>query len=82
MIAAPLKPSRVNGSGPADAKRHPSGPARAHDRKRVLVAPSRRRRSQQRARRHDPLLVFNMSIFNSANARECIFNSLLHRENV
>ena len=33
-------------------------------------------------RRHDPMLVFNMSIFNSANSRECIFNSLPQRGNV
>ena len=28
------------------------------------------------------MLVFNMSIFNSAKIRECIFNSLPQRENV
>ena len=33
-------------------------------------------------RQHDPMLVFNMSIFNSAKVRECIFNSLPQRENV
>jgi hypothetical protein len=33
-------------------------------------------------RRHDPMLVFNMSIFNLAKSRECIFNSLPQRENV
>jgi hypothetical protein len=33
-------------------------------------------------RRHDPMLVFNMSIFNSAKVRESIFNSLPQRENV
>ena len=33
-------------------------------------------------RRHDPMLVFNMSIFNSTKSRECIFNSLPQRENV
>jgi hypothetical protein len=37
---------------------------------------------QRRWRWHDPMLVFNMSIFNSAQVRECIFNSLLQRENV
>ena len=31
---------------------------------------------------HDPMLVFNMSIFNSAKSRECIFDSLPQRENV
>ena len=33
-------------------------------------------------RRHDPMLVFNMSVFNSAKIRESIFNSLPQRENV
>jgi hypothetical protein len=33
-------------------------------------------------RRHEPLLVFNMSVFNSAKVRECIFDSLPQRENV
>ena len=36
----------------------------------------------RRRRRHDPMLVFNMSVFNSAKVRECIFNSLLQRENI
>ena len=35
-----------------------------------------------RTRFGDPMLVFNMSIFNSAKSRECIFNSLPQRENV
>jgi hypothetical protein len=43
-------------------------------------------RSQKRfhrpRRRHDPLLVFNMSLFNLAKVRECIFDSLPQRENV
>ena len=33
-------------------------------------------------RRHDPMLVFNMAIFNSAKIRQCIFNSFPQRENV
>jgi CelD/BcsL family acetyltransferase involved in cellulose biosynthesis len=33
-------------------------------------------------RRHDPMLVFNLSVFNSAQVRESIFDSLLQRENV
>jgi hypothetical protein len=43
-------------------------------------------RSQKRfhrpRRRHDPLLVFNMSLFNSAKVRECVFDSLPQRENL
>jgi hypothetical protein len=35
-----------------------------------------------RPRRHDPLLVFNMSIFNSGNGWNRIFNALPQRENV
>jgi hypothetical protein len=31
---------------------------------------------------HDPMLVFNMSVFNSAKVRESIFDSLRQRENV
>ena len=33
-------------------------------------------------RRHDPMLVFNLSVFNSAKVRECIFDSFPQRENV
>jgi hypothetical protein len=36
----------------------------------------------RRRRFGDPMLVFNMSIFNSAKSRECIFNSLPQRKNV
>ena len=36
----------------------------------------------RRRRFGGPMLVFNMSVFNSANSRECIFNSLPQRENV
>jgi hypothetical protein len=32
-------------------------------------------------RRHDPMLVFNMSVFNSAKVRDSIFDSLPLREN-
>ena len=43
-------------------------------------------RSQKRfhrpRRRHDPMLVFNMSVFNSAKSSGSIFNSLPQRENV
>jgi hypothetical protein len=31
---------------------------------------------------HDPMLVFNMSLFNSAKVRESIFDSLRQREDV
>lgn len=45
--------------------------------------PSRSQKWFHRLRhRHDPMLVFNMSVFNSAKVRECIFDSLLQRENV
>jgi hypothetical protein len=33
-------------------------------------------------RRHDPMLVFNMSVFNSAKVRESIFDSLRQGQNV
>jgi hypothetical protein len=36
----------------------------------------------RRRRSGDPMLVFNISIFNSATARERIFNALPQRENV
>jgi hypothetical protein len=36
----------------------------------------------RRRRSGDPMLVFNISIFNSAIARERIFNALPQRENV
>jgi len=36
----------------------------------------------RRRRSGDPMLVFNMSLFNSAKVRECIFDSLPQRENV
>jgi hypothetical protein len=37
---------------------------------------------QRRRRAHDPMLVLNMSIFNSENSWECIFNPFSQRENV
>ena len=37
---------------------------------------------QRRRRAHDPMLVLNMSIFNSEKSWECIFNPLSQRENV
>jgi hypothetical protein len=37
---------------------------------------------QRRRRAHDPMLVLNMSIFNSEKSWECIFNRLPQRENV
>jgi hypothetical protein len=40
------------------------------------------RTSKRTRRRHDPLLVFNISVFNSAKVQECIFASLPQRENV
>jgi len=33
-------------------------------------------------RQHDPMLVLNMSIFNSERSRNQIFSPLPHRENV
>ena len=35
-----------------------------------------------RRRRHDPMLVFNMSIFNSGNGWNRMFNTMPQRENV
>src|SRR4030095_4151471 len=34
----------------------------------------------RRRRSGDPMLIFNMSVFNSAKVRECIFASLSRRE--
>jgi DNA-directed RNA polymerase specialized sigma24 family protein len=52
--------------------------------RRLGLAPARHsgRTGCRRRRFGDPMLVFNISIFNSANSRECIFNSLPQRENV
>ena len=36
----------------------------------------------RRRRFGDPMLVFNMSVFNSAKVRESVFDSLSQRENV
>jgi hypothetical protein len=36
----------------------------------------------RRRRSGDPMLVFNMLVFNSAKVRECIFDSLPQQENV
>ena len=47
-----------------------------------LVAASRFEKTGRRRRSGDPMLVFNMSIFNSANVSQCIFKSLPQRENV
>jgi hypothetical protein len=50
-----------------------------------LKAPKiERLRNWFRARRrwHDPMLVFNMSVFNSGNGWSRIFNSVAARENV
>ena len=69
MITTALKRLRVNGS-------RPSAPARP------AIAPYQKRRFHRPRRRHDPMLVFNMSIFNSADVRQCIFNSFPQRENV
>ena len=33
-------------------------------------------------RRHNPMLVFNMAVFNSARIRESIFHAFLQRRNV
>jgi hypothetical protein len=41
-----------------------------------------RKRFRFRRRRHNPLLVLNMSIFNSAKVRESIFDSPPQLENV
>jgi hypothetical protein len=45
-------------------------------------ATSSQKRFHRPPRWHDPKLVFNMSVFNSAKNRECIFNSLPQDENV
>ena len=37
---------------------------------------------QRRRRAHDPMLVLNMSIFNSEKSWECIFTPPPQRENV
>ena len=75
MITTALKRLRVNGSPP-------SAPARPRHGEQAVVARYRKRRFHRPRRRHNPMLVFNMSIFNSAKVRECIFNSLPQRENV
>jgi hypothetical protein len=46
------------------------------------TAHSWRRIFQRRRRNHDPMLVFNMSIFNSSSGWREIFNLLKARENV
>ena len=78
MITTALKSLHENGSRPST----PVGPRRREPRKLSGVAPYQKRRWHRPRRRHDPMLVFNMSIFNSANVRQCIFNSLPQRENV
>jgi hypothetical protein len=49
---------------------------------RSAAAPYHKRWFRRPRRRHDPILVFNMAIFNSASVRQCIFNSFPQRENV
>jgi hypothetical protein len=41
-----------------------------------------KKRFHRPRRRHGPMLVFNMSVFNLAKSRECIFNSLPQRGSV
>jgi hypothetical protein len=48
----------------------PSVPARPRHREQALVAPYQKRRFHRPRRRHDPMLVLNMSIFNSLPQRE------------
>jgi hypothetical protein len=74
MNVTALKRWRVNGRDPAGAGSRPSTPARS------ARTPYKRRFYRPR-HRHDPMLVFNMSIFNSAKIRECIFDSFPQREN-
>jgi hypothetical protein len=75
MNATALKRLRVNGS-------RPSGPARPGHGEQAVVARYQKRRFHRPRRRHDPMLAFNMSTFNSAQIRQCIFNSLPQRQNV
>jgi hypothetical protein len=75
MNATALKGWRLNGRDPAGAGIRSSASARS------ARTPYKRRFYRPR-RRHDPMLVFNMSIFNSAKIRECIFDSFPQRENV
>ena len=74
MNATALKRLRVTGRDGSPSR--PSAPARP------AVAPYHKRKFHRPRRRHDPMLVFNMSLFNSAKVRESIFNSLPQRENV
>ena len=76
MITTALNRLRVNGSRPSA----PAPPAACPE----LVEWGRyqKRRFRRPCRRHDPMLVFNLSIFNSANIRQCIFKSFPQRENV
>ena len=74
MNATGLKRFHVNGrdTPPSDS----SAPARP------AVPPYHKARFHWPRRRHDPMLVFNMSVFNSATVRGSIFDSFLQRENV
>jgi hypothetical protein len=81
MNATALKCLRVNFRDPAGAGTRPCAPARPRHREQAVVAPYQKGRFHGPRRRHDPTLVFNMSVFNSAKVRECIFDSLLQREN-
>jgi hypothetical protein len=49
---------------------------------RVNSAQSRRDTLRRRRRTHDPMLVFNMSIFNSGSSWQEIFSPLKARETV
>jgi hypothetical protein len=49
--------------------------------KQTSVAKSRKW-FQRRLRLHDPMLVLNMSLFNSGSSWNRIFNPVPHRENV
>ena len=74
MNTIPLKRLLMNGRDGSPSR--PSAPARP------AVAPYHKREFHRRRRRHDPMLVFNISVFNSAKVRESIFESLQQRENV
>ena len=72
MNSTALKSSGVNGRDRSSSR--PSAPARP------AIAPDPKREFHRAGRRHDPMLVFNMSVFNSAKVRESTFDSLPQRE--
>ena len=78
MNSTALKSSGVNGRDRSSSR--PSAPARPRRGEQVLVAPYPKREFHRASRRHDPMLAFNMSVFNSAKVRESTFDSLRQRE--